>query len=717
MSELRPSICCICNKGCPLLLEVEDGRLVGVQGDRSNSLYAGYTCVKGRALPAFVNHPDRLLHSCRRTASGEFERIPVAQVMDDVANRLRSIVDEHGPRAVAVYSGTQFQNLPAKALLRSFMEEIGSPMTFSAFTVDKPGRAIAWTMLGRWMAPPQGFHDPKVAVLIGINPFVNGLGGVPNGHPAKWLAERIASGMDLIVIDPRESDVAKRATVFLQPRPGHDIPILAAMLRVILAEGLHDRQFLAEHVRNVDVLERTVAGFDPAVVADAAGLDVDDLVRAARVFATAGRGYVVAGTGPHFAGQGTLLEYLALCLDTVCGHWMRTGETVLNTGVLGAPVVPKAQAANPLPAYGFGERSRVRGLGMSAAGMPSATLAEEILLEGEGRVRALISVGGNPVAAFPDQLQTIEALRSLDLLVQIDPWMSQTAELATYVVAPRMTPEMIETTVRPEKTPRVYATGYGFAVNYAQYTPATVEPPPGSEVIEDWEFFYGLGQRMNLRLKVTPEAGPPIDVDMEQKPTSDELVEAMFTGSRVPLDVIKSEPHGAFFPSEPPVVVQPKDEGWTGRLDVGNADLMADLAAFRFAEVDDAAFPLRLINRRMMSVVNSSYNVASTGRGRPDNPAYMHPDDVLELDLEAGCAIVIESERSIIPAVVEVDATLRPGTVSMSGGFGGGPDTDHLFELTGSSVARLLSTTDGADKYSGQPRMSNVPIRVRRQGV
>jgi anaerobic selenocysteine-containing dehydrogenase len=128
-------------------------------------------------------------------------------------------------------------------------------------------------------------------------------------------------------------------------------------------------------------------------VAAAAGLDAADLVRAARAFAAAGHGYVVAGTGPHMANHGTLLEYLALCLDTLRGHWMRAGETVHNAGVLGAPTVPRAQASEPGSAYGFGERSRVRGLGMSAAGMPSATLAEEILLEGPGRVRSLVGQG------------------------------------------------------------------------------------------------------------------------------------------------------------------------------------------------------------------------------------------------------------------------------------------------------------------------------------
>ena len=140
--------------------------------------------------------------------------------------------------------------------------------------------------------------------------------------------------------------------------------------------------------------------------------------------------------------------------------------------------------------------------------MPSATLAEEILIDGPGRVRALISCGGNPLAAFPDHEQTVRALERLDLLVQVDPFLSQTAELADYVIAPRMTPEMIGITIKIESSPKQYATGYGYPADYAQYTDAIVEPPPDSEVIEDWELFYGLAQRMGLELTVANQAGP-----------------------------------------------------------------------------------------------------------------------------------------------------------------------------------------------------------------
>ncbi|QRP42937.1 molybdopterin-dependent oxidoreductase [Amycolatopsis sp. FDAARGOS 1241] len=714
-ADFRHSVCRVCNKGCPIIAEVVDGRLVSIAGDPDNPLFAGYTCLKGRAMPEIINGPNRLLRSLKRNPAGHYEPIPFGRALDEIARRLQAICEEHGPRSIATYYGTQMQNIPAGPLMKAFANALGTPMNFGALSVDKPGRPIAWAMLGRWMAPPQGFSDPRVIMMLGINPFVNGNGGLPNGHPANWLNERLRSGTELIVIDPRRSDVAKRATLHLQPRPGHDIPIVAAMIKVILQEGLYDKRFTDEDVRNVDELAAAVRPFDVGTVAAHAGISAHDLVRAARIFGHAGRGYAVAGTGPHFAGHGTLLEYLTLCLDTICGHWLKAGETIDHLGVLTAAKIPRAQAADPAPAYGYGEPSRLRGLGLTSAGMPSATLAEEILLDGPGRVRALLSCGGNPVAAFPDQLQTIDAMRNLDLLVQIDPFLSQTAVWADYVIAPRMSPEMAGHTLKIEGSSSIYATGYGFPADYAQYSDPIVEPPAGSEVVEDWEVFYGLARRMGLSLTVTTAGGEKVALDMQRTPTPDELVTTLSQGSRVTLEELKRHPHGAFFPADPPVVVEPKEPGWTGRLDVGNLDMLRDLAAHAPTsdEPADTTYPFRLINRRLMHVVNSSYNAHCADGYPPVNSAFLSANDFAALDLAKGDEVAIESAHGVIRAIVDVDRDLREGTVSMAFGFGGTPLDDARVREIGSSVARLLSTTDFFDPYSGQPLMSNVPIRIR----
>jgi anaerobic selenocysteine-containing dehydrogenase len=714
-SSWHSTFCRACNKACPVLAQVRDGRLERVTGDPENALYEGYTCVKGRQAPAFVNHGSRLLHSVKRSADGRFERIGFDAAVAEIGDRLRSIVERHGPRAVAVYTGTQLVNAPAGALIASFLKELGSPMRFEAFTIDKPGRAIAWSLLGRWQAPHHGFHDPDVALMLGINPFVNGVGGLPLGHPGKWLSDRMAKGMSLIVIDPRRTDVAKRATIHLAPRPGFDTQIVAAMIHVILAESLEHDAFVAENVDGIDKLRGAVGRFPPGDVALAADVAVDDLVRAARLFAGARRGYAVAGTGPHMSAPGTLLEYLVLALDTICGHWMGEGEEVRNPGVLTAPREFRAQAAPPHPAYGFGTPMRVRDLPQTVAGLPTSALAEEILTPGVGQVRALLSAGGNPVAAFPDQLLTIEAMRSLDLLVQVDPWMSQTAQLAHYVIAPRQWPEMAGTTQKLEKVVRSYSVGYAFRDNYAHHAPAIVEPPPGSEVVEDWELFYGLAHHLGLQLRITPERGFPIALDMKTKPTPDALLALTCVGSTVPLTRVSAAVHGGSFPLDTPALVAAKELDWPHRLDVANASMIADLDDLDVAPVDDHPdYPFRLLSRRMMHVVNSTFNDVSTNRGRSYNPAFLHPTDLAVACLAPGDAVTLHSPRASIPAIVERDVAVRPGTISMSFGFGGDRCDDHRVREIGSSTARLVAVDADYDHYSGQPRMSNVPVRIER---
>ena len=188
----------------------------------------------------------------------------------------------------------------------------------------------------------------------------------------------------------------------------------------------------------------------------------------------------------------------------------------------------------------------------------------------------------------------------------------------------------------------------------------------------------------------------------------------------MPLDQIKASPGGGYFPADPPVVVAEKRDGWTGRLDVGNREMLADLAAHARSNAQagadgrDDPYPFRLLCRRMAHVVNSAYNARVAGGHPGPNPAFMNSADLTALGLVKGQEVEIESAHGTIVALADVDDGLRVGSVSMSFGFGGARDAGHRdIRSVGSSVARLLSTRDYFDPYSGQPRMSSVPIRVR----
>jgi anaerobic selenocysteine-containing dehydrogenase len=278
------------------------------------------------------------------------------------------------------------------------------------------------------------------------------------------------------VIDPRRTETAGQSDLFLQTRPGHDAAIVAGLINIILQEGLEDKSFIASDVMGFDVLRSAVEAFNPDEVERRSGIPAADLIEAARLFATSGRGCAVCGTGPNMSGHGTLVEYLTLCLNTICGRWLRAGEEVWNPGVLTARKTHRAQAL-PRPAPRDTPGIGVRGLPIGLAGPPSTALPERILSPGEGQIRALVSHGGNPVIAFPDQRLTIEALEALDLLVQIDPWMSATAQYAHYIIAPKLSLEMSFATFHLEMI-GMHAPGCGVAP-WAHVTQPVVEPPSG----------------------------------------------------------------------------------------------------------------------------------------------------------------------------------------------------------------------------------------------
>lgn len=711
-----------------MLVTLEQGRAARVVGDPEAPLYGGYTCPKGRALPELHAHPGRLLRSLRRAGDG-FAPIASAQAVAEVAQRVAAIVAESGPRSVALYIGTNSLPYPASPpFATAWLRAIGSRMLFTSNTIDQPGKQIAAALHGAWHAGAQDFSTADAWLVVGQNPLVSKSAGIPSQNPGRKLTDAVARGLRLIVIDPRRTETAQRAFVHLAPRPGEDPALLAAMLHVIFAEGLEDAAFVAENATGVAALREAVRPFAPDAVARRADVPVTDLVLAARTFAAATRAGTVCGTGPSFATRGTLTEYLALCLSTVCGFWPRAGDAATRLNVLMPPFTPKAQPYPPYAAWGRGERLRARGLGNTAAGLPTAALPDEILLPGEGRVRALFCLGGNPMMAFPDQRRTEAALRSLDLLVTFDPELSATAELAHYVIAPKLTLETPGMTQAAEML-KYFGASAGYAEPYAQYAPALLDPPAGSDLIEEWEFFFELARAMELPLQLVGFYGwgrhvesPPIVVplDMTRRPSTDEVYELLTRGSRVPLAEVKRHPHGRVFESVRDVVA-PRDADCDARLDVGHPEMLRELGAVASeASVERAAsdaLPFRLVPRRANAFVNSSgRSIAALTRGKPWNPARLHPDDLAALGLAAGDVVRVRSRHDVIHAIVEPDASLRRGLVSMTHAFGGRPGTDDDPHLRGSNTGRLLRADDDFDPVSGIPRMGALPVAVERLG-
>ncbi len=725
------AICRTCMVSCGVFMEIEDGRVVRLIGDKDDPASHGYTCARGREIAAQLYGPNRLLRPLHRGADGELEPTSPDAAISEMADRLRAIVDEHGPGSVALYNGTYALAPPASMLAGAFMNALGSPMTFSCGSIDQPGKFLAAALHGRWHGGGTSFAKAETWLFIGTNPLLSGLGGIPTLNPAYHLHRAAKRGIKMIVIDPRRSETAKKALIHLQPVPGEDAAVLAGMIRIVLEEKLFDAAFVDENARNLEELRRHVEPFTPELVERRADVPAAKLREATRVFATAATGGANAGTGSNMSPRGTLAEYLLACLLTLCGFRARAGDPVPNPGVLVPRGPRRAQPLTPMPAWGFPPKLRVRGLTNTACGLPTSALADEILLEGEGQIRALFCLGGNPLQAWPDQIKTRAALEKLDLLVVLDPKLTQTARFADYVIPPKLVPEIPALTYDFEEL-ESHSNGWGYPLPYAAYREALVEPPEGSELMEDWELFYRLGREMGLDLKLylgilRLPGDPPgrfVDLDMAKAPTTDELFDILTEGSRVPLSEVRRHHAGQTYEA-PDQVVLPRERDCQGWLELGNDVMMAQLdeAARSGPLKGDDAFPFLLVNRRQRNTLNSlGRDQAKLVRERPHHPAFMHPEDMQALGVEAGSLVAITSRRATVHAVVEPSEDLRRGLVSMSHAYGidlerldasNGPGEPQPYSMGNHTGALASAEFDYEEPYTGIPRMSSIPVHVK----
>ncbi|HEY3669579.1 MAG TPA: molybdopterin-dependent oxidoreductase [Acidimicrobiia bacterium] len=716
MIEVVTSYCRVCPALCGIEVEVDRsaGRVLHVRGDKLHAMSQGYTCVKGRSLPEEVHAPDRLTGALRRTVGG-FEPLATDQAIEEIAEHLNAIIEEHGPRAVAMYVGTRGYEVLQLTGARAWLRGIGSPGFYSTYTIDQPGKDLARARHGSW---PAGFQDvvtSDVVLLVGTNPVVSTVTsyiGMPMTNIRMELRRMRARGLRLLVIDPRRTETAAIADVHLRPRPGTDALVLAGMLRVIVSEARHDEEFVTEYTQGFESLARTVDVFTPEFVEEASGVPSADLIEAARSFALGPRGCAVGGTGINMSPHPTLNEYLLLCLNSVCGRYRRAGEQVTNPGVLTAGRSLAEGPRGPRPITGRGDaQPRVRDLQTFYDQMPSAALADEILTSGEGQVRALIVSGGNPLVALPDAQKTRRALESLELLVSLDVRMAQTAAISDYVVACPMSLEKSDATL---------ASDLRFPAPFAQYTAPVVAPAPG--LIEEWDFFRRLSHAMGSRWDLEGRVGMPIPLDVgellaDEPTTTDELWERLCSSGAVPLREVRAHPHG-LLAELPNRIVESTQKAVadSDRLQFADPVMLEELRVIaRDAPITmrDSEWPFLLTSRRMNQYYNSwGQDVPAVRERSGANPAFVHPDDLAILGLVDGDVALIESQHGTIRVVVAAAPDVATSTVSIAHCWGVEPEIGDVRSV-GSQVNALVSNEEPISDEVGMARQSAIPVRIR----
>jgi anaerobic selenocysteine-containing dehydrogenase len=701
--DTHKSFCRFCHAVCGIELDVEDGRPVAVRGDRDHPVSQGYLCVKGRELIAQHTHPDRLRGAKQRRVDGTFEDVGSEAAMDEVAARLGAIIARDGPTAVAVYSGTHGLFSSGKPLIIAWIQAIGSHWYFTPNTIDQPSQSTAWARHGSWDAGVQRFVDADVMLFVGNNPGVSAFsrdGGPPYANAFRHLRDARRRGMRIIAIDPRRTELARTADVHLQVRPGEDPTLLAGMVRTIVDEHLYDREFLAAHADGLNALRAAVAEFTPDYVERRTGVPAALTARAARLFAGGRRGTAMSCTGVNMAPRPDVTQHLVVVLNSLCGRFNRAGDPIPNPGVLKPARAFRAEVVAPRALWGSGPRSRFRGLGRFMAEMPINVFADEVLTPGPGQIKALVCVGGNPVVAFPDQRKVVAALRALELSVVLDVKMTATARLAHWVFGCKLSLEKPGTSRTAEGQ---------LDIPFAQYTPALVRAD--GDVIEEWEFFWGLAHRMRTPLRL--ENGRALDLDL--KPTSDAYLDLTHADARVPLAEVRRHPGGALFPPPAPVQVEPARPGHDARMDLGPVAVMDQLRDIRREPLDpDEGFTHRLISRRMLEVYNSTGDHLPGLRRRwPYNPAFLHPADLRTLGVRPGDVVRIDSDHDFIYGVAEAATDVLPGVVSMAHAHGDVPELDDQVRAIGSTTGRLVTCERDFEPMSGIPRQSAIPVRVR----
>lgn len=712
------SFCRICGGGCGVRLKIDaQDRIVHIRGDDEQPMSKGYACFKGLQAEEAHHGPARLLRPLKRQEDGSFAEIGLEQALDEIAERLRPFYESDDREAIALFNGNGSTPCSsAHGMHYSFMESIGSRSHYTTLTIDQSAKLISFERLGGWPGGLQALDQSDVVLFFGTNPLLShSCIGCITADPTRRLKQASSDGLKLIMVDPRRNETSRYATLMLQPIPGQDAAIAAALIRIVMDEGWGDADFTDRFATpaGLSALRAAVDPFTEEMVERRAGLQPGQIRAAAEIFARDNkRGAAFTATGPSMAPYSNVMQHLVDALNVVCGRYRRAGDRIAVDMLSPEYAVHEEVIAPPRSWQGVPD-SRIRGVGSLFRERLSGTLPEEILTPGKGQVRCLIVSGANPANSVPDTRRMAEALRSLDLLVAIEPYMTATAKRAHYILPPKMQYERADL---PLSIP-----GFSlFPDNWTQYTPPLLKAPPGSELCEDWYPFWAIAKRLGFPINYVGKQELPND----HAPTTDDLLDIRLRGARVSLEEVKKYPSGHIWDVDS-CFVQPGRPEADARFDLMPDDVAQEVRDYLALPVsaeeirsNGKVFSHLLSSRRMRDIFNSNGPQLRRVRERnPYNAAYLHPDDLTALGLGNGSVVRITSDHGSILAVAEADETMRPGVVSMAHGWGGEPVEDESQWDGAANVNLLIACDRDVEALNAMPRMSAIPINIEKADV
>ncbi|WP_406050391.1 molybdopterin-dependent oxidoreductase [Kribbella sp. NBC_00889] len=692
-TTVRRTSCNLCEAICGVLVTVDDGRVTDIRGDESDPLSRGHICPKAVALRDLQEDPDRLTTPVRRTADG-WQEIGWDAAYELVVERLTEIQREHGRNSVGVYLGNpNVHSLGALTHLPTMIRQLRTRNRFSATSIDQlPHMLASYLLYGhQLMVAVPDIDRTSYLLMLGANPLASNGSMMTAPGFGRRLKDLRKRGGRVVVIDPRRTETAAVADEHHFVRPGTDAAFLLALIHQIIADG-HARP--ASYVDGFAAVKAAVVPWTPERAAAITGIDADLIRRIATEFATADRAACYGRVGVSTQQFGAICQWAIQVLNIITGNLDRPGGTMF----------PRP-AVNALLGLGRGHvglwKSRVRGLPEFGGELPVSTMAEEMLTPGDGRIRAMVTVAGNPVLSTPSGRRLDEALDSLDFMVAVDPYINETTRHADVILPP----------APPLERDHYDVIFHQLAVrNTARWNDAVLPKPP--EARHDWEIFRDLGLALVRR---TPWSRRKVEVMARLRMSPRRIVDlGLRIGPyRLSLRKLRKSPGGVDLgPLQPalPGALRSKSK----RIDLAQSMILDDLPRLEsLVALDDGG--LLLIGRRHLRNNNSwMHNSARLVKGRPRHQLLMNPADLAERDLKDGQLVTVASAAGSVSVEVAASNDIMPGVVSLPHGFGHGRPGVRLTVASQVAGASANDVTDAGltDTVAGTAAVNGVPVTV-----
>jgi anaerobic selenocysteine-containing dehydrogenase len=692
--------CNLCEAICGLEIKTQGDQVLSIKGDKNDPLSRGYICPKGTAMEDIYTDPDRLRKPVKRQADGWAE-ISWEEAFDTVAEKLVAVQEQHGQNAVAFYAGNpnvhNYGSMTHASVLRKAVQ---SKIHFSATSLDQlPHHLTSYSLYGHQsLIPVPDIDHSNYMLIIGGNPLASNGSIMTSPDIPKRLKAIQQRGGRFIVIDPRRTETAEIADQHLFIRPGTDAWLLMAMLNTLFAEDLINTGHLTDLLVGIDEVGSACESFTPELAEQHTGVAAEQIRQLARDMANIEGAACYGRMGVSVQVYGTLCQWAIQMINTLTNSLDVRGGMMASSPAFGF-IKPGESGAGHFAAF----HSRVSGLPEFAGELPATVMAEEMLTEGEGQIRGLITTAGNPVLSAPNGNLMDKALAGLDFMVSIDFYINETTQHADIILPPTSALEHDHYDLAFHR----------LAVhNTARFNEAVFEPTEGSK--HDWEIFNELGLAVaackGMDAKPLPSPDKLIDRGIQRGPYS------AATGHELELtlDKIKQYPHGLDIgPLQPslPERLCTSD----GKITLMADYIVEDLARLGTDQSATAKDEFLLIGRRHIRSNNSwMHNSHRLVKGKPRWQLLMHPDDLAAHQLQDQSQVRIQSRVGEVQTQVMASDEVMPGVVSLPHGWGHKRDGVSMGIAAEQGGVSCNDLTDDKliDQASGNSALNGVPVKV-----